>query len=147
GGPNAQVRAAAHVGAGNELVRWHAAIGLTRDKEPIRVPDSDLPPTNVTALFADWIRHPDGRWEAVESVVPPPEALPDSRGLTPEAKRHYETALTRGAGAAARVGLAAVALQAGESEEVVRQLAAARALDPSLPAAVLNLAPPRTAQP
>src|SRR5262249_12977938 len=26
GGPNAQVRAAAHVGAGNELVRWHAAI-------------------------------------------------------------------------------------------------------------------------
>jgi tetratricopeptide (TPR) repeat protein len=148
GRADARVRAAAHVGAGNELLRWYAAIGLTRDKEPIRVPDSDLAPTNVTALFADWIRQPDGRWEAMESVVAPPEAPPAGRALVQEAKRHYEQALALGAGAAARVGLAALAFEAGESEEVDRQLTAARALDPSLPASVLSRADStRVAQP
>jgi tetratricopeptide (TPR) repeat protein len=147
GDPNLRVMAAAHVGAGNELVRWYAAIRLTRDREPIRVADPDLPPTSVTALFADWIRQPEGRWEAIESVVAPPGAPPDTWVLVQEAKQHYEQALALGGGAAARVGLAALAVEAGESEEVARQLAAARVLDPSLPAPALSQAPPRVAQP
>jgi tetratricopeptide (TPR) repeat protein len=147
GDPNPRVAAAAHVGAGNELVRWYAAIRLTRDREPIRVPDSDIGRAELTALFADWIRQPGGRWELIESVVAPPGPPPGGRALVQEAKHHYEQALALGAGVAARVGLASIALEAGDSAEVDRQLADARALDSSLPTQVLSRAPTRVAQP
>jgi tetratricopeptide (TPR) repeat protein len=147
GDPNPRVAAAAHVGAGNELVRWYAAIRLTRDREPIRVPDSDIGRAELTALFADWIRQPGGRWELIESVVAPPGPPPGDRALVQEAKHHYEQALALGAGVAARVGLASIALEAGDSAEVDRQLVDARALDSSLPTQVLSRAPTRVAQP
>jgi tetratricopeptide (TPR) repeat protein len=130
-------RAAAHLGAGNELLRWQAALRLTADREPMRVPGAEIAPVVPTALFADWIRREDGRWEPMESVVTPPPSG-GGRSLLPEARRHYEQALSLGAGAAARLGLAAVALERGETEEAARQLAAARGLDPSLPAALLT---------
>ena len=147
GDPNPRVAAAAHVGAGNELVRWYAAIRLTRDREPIRVPDSEIGQAGLTALFSDWIRQPGGRWEVIESVVAPPVAPPGTLALVQEAKHHYEHALGLGAGVAARVGLASIALEAGDSAEVDRQLADARALDSSLPTQVLSRAPTRVAQP
>jgi hypothetical protein len=101
------------------------------------VPDAALTPVVPTALFADWIRREDGGWESMESVVTPP-APGNGRSLLPEARRHYEQALSLGTGAAARLGLAALALERGETEEAARQLAAARGLDPSLPAAALT---------
>lgn len=137
-------RAAAHLGAANELVRWQAALRLTAAQEPIRVPDAELAPVAPTALFADWIRLGDGRWEEMESVVTPP-ASGDRRALAQEARRHYDQALSLGAGAPARLGLAALALERGDTEAAAEQIAAARSLDPSLPPAALTAIGARTA--
>jgi tetratricopeptide (TPR) repeat protein len=144
---DAKAGAAAHLGAANELVRWHVTTRLTTATEPIRVPQSELGPVRPTALFTDWVRQPDGRWETIESVVTPPGGAGDGRALTREAQRHYDQALTLGAGAAARVGLVALALEAGETREAARQLAAARALDPSLPPALLSELTARVGRP
>jgi hypothetical protein len=135
---DARSGAAAHLGAANELVRWHLAIRLTAAQEPIRVPDAELAPVSPTALFTDWIRQPDGRWDPIESVVAPPTASVAGRVLPQEAQRHCDQALNLGAGAAAHVGLVVLALESGGTEEAARQLAAARALDPSLPPALLS---------
>ena len=112
--------AAAHLGAANELVRWQVALRLTAAQEPIRVPDADLAPVRPTALFTDWVRLPDGRWEPMESVVAPPAPPGAGRPLALEAQRHYDQALTLGAGAAARVGLASLALESGDTGEAAR---------------------------
>jgi tetratricopeptide (TPR) repeat protein len=144
---DARSGAAAHLGFANELVRWRVAVRLTAAQEPIRVPDSELSPVRPTALFSDWIRRPDGRWDSIESVVAAPTIPADARALTQEAQRHYDQALTLGAGAAAHVGLVILALENGETEEAARQLAAARALDPSLPPALLNDLTIRIARP
>ncbi len=130
-------RAAAHLGAANELVRWQAALRLTAAQEPIRVPDSALAPVAPTALFADWVRLGDGRWEEMESVVTPP-ASGDRHALAEEARRHYDQALSLGAGAPARLGLAALALERGDTEAAAEQIAVARSLDPPLPPATLT---------
>jgi tetratricopeptide (TPR) repeat protein len=139
--------AAAHLGAANELLRWHVALRLTTAQEPIRVPDADLPPVRPTALFTDWVRRPGGRWEPMESVVTPPPPPGAGRVLTLEARRHYSRALALGAGAAARVGLATLALESGETGEAERHLAAARALDPALPVSLLSDLATRIARP
>ncbi len=139
--------AAAHLGAANELLRWHVALRLTAAQEPIRVPDADLAPVRPTALFTDWVRLPDGRWELMESVVAPPAPPGGGQPLVLEAQRHYDQALTLGAGAAARVGLASLALESGDTGEAARHLAAARALDPSLPASLLSDLATRIARP
>ena len=137
-------RAAAHLGAANELVRWQVARRLTAAQEPIRVPDAELAPVAPTALFADWIRLGDGRWEPIESVVTPP-ASGDNHALAEEARRHYDQALSLGAGAPARLGLAALALERGDAEAAAEQIAVARGLDPSLPPAALTAIDARTA--
>jgi hypothetical protein len=63
-----------------------------------------------------------------------------------EAKHPYDDAPALGADAAARVGLAALRLEAGEFEEADRQLAVALALDPSLPPSIVSPAPTPTAR-
>jgi tetratricopeptide (TPR) repeat protein len=130
--------AAAHLGAANELVRWHVALRLTAAREPVRVPEGDAAPARPTALFSDWRREADGRWAAMESVVAPPAHPGSGRMLLLEARHHYEQAVALGAGAAARIGLATVAVERGEPVEAARQLAAARALDPTLPAPLVG---------
>jgi len=144
---DARSGAAAHLGAANELVRWHIAIRLTAAKEPMRVPDAELAPVRPTALFTDWVRQPDGRWDPMESIVTPPAVAGDGRGLIQEAQRHYDQALSLGAGAPARIGLVALALESGGTEEAARQLAAAQALDPSLPPTLLSELAIRVARP
>lgn len=139
--------AAVHLGVANELVRWLVAVRLTAAQEPIRVPDADLAPVRPTALFTDWVRLPDGRWEPMESVVAPPAPPGGGRLLALEAQRHYDQALTLGAGAAARIGLASLAIENGDTGEAARHLAAARALDPSLPASLLSDLATRIARP
>ena len=138
--------AAAHLGVANELLRWHVALRLTAGQEPVREPDANIDPVRPTALFRDWVRQPDGRWGPVESVVTPSAAPLDGWVLAEEARRHYGQALSLGAGAAARIGLAALATETGGTEEAARQLAAARELDRSLPAALLSDHATRVAQ-
>jgi tetratricopeptide (TPR) repeat protein len=144
---DAQSSAAAHLGAANELLRWHVALRLAGAQEPIRVADADFGPVRPTALFTDWIRLPDGRWESMESVVAPPDPPGEGRVLLLEAQRHYGQALALGAGAPARVGLAIVALENGETGEAARHIAAAQALDPSLPKPLLSDLATRIARP
>ena len=114
---DARSGAAAHLNAANELVRWLVAVRLTAAQEPIRVPDADLAPVRPTALFTDWVRLADGRWEPMESVVAPPAPPADGRLLMLKAQRYYDQALTLGAGAAARIGLASLALENGDTGE------------------------------
>jgi tetratricopeptide (TPR) repeat protein len=144
---DAQSGAAAHLGAANELLRWHIALRLAGAQEPIRVPDTDLGPVRPTALFTDWVRLPDGRWESMESVVAPPGPPGEGRVLLLEAQRHYGQALALGAGAPARVGLAILALENGETGEAARHLAAAQMLNPSLPKPLLSDLGTRIARP
>jgi hypothetical protein len=139
--------AAAHLGAANELLRWHIALRLTAAQEPIRVPDAALPPVRPTALFSDWVRRADGEWEPMDTVVTPPPPPGGGRTLTLEAQRHYDRALSLGAGAAARVGLATLALESAERGEAERHLAAARALEPALPTSLLRDLATRIARP
>jgi tetratricopeptide (TPR) repeat protein len=138
--------AAAHLGAANELLRWHVALRLTAQQERIQVPGTDLDPVRPTVLFSDWVGHSDGRWEPMESVVAPPDPPGSGRILILEARHHYEQALALGAGAA-RVGLAILALERGETGDAARQLAAARAIEPALPSSLLSDLAERVARP
>ena len=55
-----------------------------------------------------------------------------------EAQRHYDQTVRLGVGAAARVGLVALALESGGTAEAARRLVAARAFDLSLPPTLLQ---------
>jgi len=68
------------------------------------------PPPPRSRSACPGLRHPDGRWDPIESIVAPPAAPADGRVLAEEAQRHDEQALTLGAGAAAHVGLVALTL-------------------------------------
>jgi len=135
-----EAAAAAQLALGNELVRWHAAARLAAARQPVRVAAGGPEPGPASVLFSDWVRSPAGTWTPIESVVSPPALPPAGTDLADAARRHYERALALGAGAAARVGLAALARLAGQSDEAAHQLAAARALDPTLPAAFDDVA-------
>jgi hypothetical protein len=96
------------------------------------------PPPPRSRSTCPGLRHPDGRRDPIESIVAPPAAPADGRVLSEEAQRHHEQALTPGAGAAAHVGLVALALESGGTEEASRRFAATGALDSSLPPALLS---------
>lgn len=97
--------AAAHLGLANELVRAAVARRLTRDRPPVRVADADAEPVRLSVLFTHGVRYPDGRWETIEVAVDADDAAADGAARA-EARRHYERALTLGADAPVRVGLA-----------------------------------------
>lgn len=97
--------AAAHLGLANELLRGAVARRLTRDRPPVRVADADGDPVRPSVLFTHGVRHPDGRWEAIEATVEPDDEARDT-ALRAEARQHYARALALGAGPPARVGLA-----------------------------------------
>lgn len=125
--------AAAHVGLGNELVRWRLAGRLGAQDSAAPDDDGDeTPPTRTEVVFADWLRDADTGWRLVETRVgiPPPA---DDAALAREARHHFEHALALGAAAPAQAGLAALAYLEGRPHDVVRHIAAAREADPSLP--------------
>lgn len=130
--------AAAHLGLGNELVRWRVAARLGTAVDPRRGEDDEGPAPQRRVLFSDWIRDPDGQWRAVEVVVGVPEPGDDA-SLAREARRHFERALAPETAAPAHVGLGALARLDQDDQAALRHGATARAADASLPA---NLAGP-----
>lgn len=101
--------AAAHLGLANELLRAGVARRLTRGRPAVGVPEADVDPVRPSALFTHALRHPDGRWEAIEVTVEAAAADAGPDATWAETCRHYERALALGAGAPARVGLALLA--------------------------------------
>ena len=126
--------AAAHLGLANELMRRRAADHVARIRTGVSVGGLAVDPAPPGTLFADWLRHPDGRWEALETTVPAASEHGDPRVLGAEAAEHYRRALLLGAGAPAELGLAQLARDAVRSAEAATRLAAARDAVPALPA-------------
>jgi len=126
--------AAAHLGLANELMRRRAADHVARIRTGVSVGGLAVEPASPGTLFADWLHHPDGRWEALETTVPAASEQGDPRVLGAEAAEHYRRALLLGAGAPAELGLAQLARDAGRSAEAATRLAAARGGVPVLPA-------------
>ena len=130
--------AAAHLGLANELMRRRAVDRVAGIRTAVSVGGLALDPAPPATLFADWLHHPDGRLEALETTVPAAAGPADPRALGADAAEHYRRALLLGAGAPAELGLAQLARDAGRSAEAATRLAAARGAVPTLPA----LAPP-----
>ena len=125
--------APAHLGLANELMRRRAADRVARVHGGVSIEGLVLEPAAPATLFADWLRHPDGRWEPLEVTVPAPVLPADAQALDGEATEHYRRALLLGAGAPAELGLALLARAAGRQAEAETRLAAARHADPLLP--------------
>ena len=132
--------AAAHLGLGNELVRLRLAARLATAADPVRGEDDEGPVAQMSMLFSDWIRDPDGRWRAVEVVVGVPESG-DGASLARDARRHFERALALGTAAPAHVGLAALARLDQDDQAALRHGALAREMDASLPVGALAETP------
>jgi tetratricopeptide (TPR) repeat protein len=126
--------AAAHLGLANELIRWRV-VGRRVEGSPTPAPAGDAETVSRrTGILFDTVFGAPAGWSTLEVVV---EALPaaDDAALALEARRHLETAFALGVRAAALVGFAALARFEGDDQAAARHLAAARAADPSLPAA------------
>ena len=126
--------AAAHLGLANELTRRRVADRVGRVRAAVSIRGLTLEPAPPSTSFADWLRHPDGRWEPLEVTVSAPSDRGDLQALADAAAEHYRRALLLGAGAAAELGLALLARDAGRSAEAATRLAAARGADSTLPA-------------
>ena len=109
-------------------------IDVARIRTGVSVGGLAVEPAPPGTLFADWLHHPDGRWEALETTVPAAPEHGDPRLLGAEAAEHYRRALLLGTGAPAELGLAQLARDAGRSAEAATRLAAARGAVPALPA-------------
>ncbi len=137
---------AAHLGLGNELLRWRLAARLAADHPPAGTQGAEAAAARTAVLFSDWVLDTTGGWSELEAVVEPPPAA-DESALARDARRHLEAAHALGARAPAHVGLAALARLDGDDQAALRHVAAARAADASLPLAAPAEVPTTAAAP